>query len=210
MGPKKIWGRRRATQGLARPMTPITSSNPRSSSPHRDRARCALTALPCAAVYYPTVLRFDGAIGQRPSARFGGEWGQASHQSGAATVTSEVTPPTLRRSPKRVHQESSNHATGSGDALIARGSGSCRAHLIAHRRGPLPTPAAVCRRFHYFDVLGTRWSPPSHGYLEVTLSPLARHAPCKSITPFNPIIPSMHRRSWSYPSYGARMKYNDV
>jgi hypothetical protein len=198
-------------------MTPITSSNLRSSSPHRDRTRCALTSLPCAAVNYPTVLRFDVAIGQRPSTRFECECGQASHQSGAATVTSEVTLPTQRRSRKCVHQESSNHGTRSGDALIARGSGFCRAHLIATsshrntiaslRHRPLSTSAAV----GIPKVSLLRSTVPGEVHCltvtsEVTCLTLPRpvgarpssHLPHPS-HPSTRSSPRLLRRRWSYP-----------
>ena len=163
----------------------------------RNRAGCALTALPCAAVYCPTVLRFDVAIGQRPSARFEGDAAKHHTHSGAATVTSEVTPPTQRRSRKRVHQESSYDATRSGEALIARGFRllPCPPHrntIASLRHRPLSTSAAVgIPRFHYFDrpCSALDGSLPSHGYLGGYALPLARHAPCKSITPFHSIIP---------------------
>ena len=194
---KKIWGRRRATQASTRPMTPITSSNLRSSSPHRNRAGCALTALPCAAVYYPTVLRFDVAIGQRPSARFEGD--AAKHH------TNQVLPPLPRRLrllpsaaavsafTKSFHTMRPAPGRHSSPAV----SGFCRAHLIAtlshrcvidlsRRRRRL-----VSQRFHYFDrpCSALDGSLPSHGYLGGYALPLARHAPCKSITPFHSIIP---------------------
>ena len=194
-------------------MTPITSSNLRSSSPHRNRAGCALTALPCAAVYYPTVLRFDVAIGQRPSARFEGD--AAKHH------TNQVLPPL----PRRLRLLPSAAAVS---AFTKKFFIPCDPLRGGTHRPRFPASAVPTSSQHYriaasstsLDV-GGGWYPKGF----ITSIDRARHSMevyrltvTSEVTPLAPRAPralqihhtlpldhprAMHRRRWSYPSDGA-------